>query len=423
MATASIPGSHDDSPELQALLEDAKTDLATRLTGRETDDDLLTIYRELESQSKENPCHRHILMTAIVAGEWVAATSSNREVLAEVGLSLADLLVRRSRWEPIAWSSDMEHALTLVSTTLLELESTSSRISALQTLSAILEEKYAQTGDDQDLLQAHRRLQEAANLAEPPERNNLLASAACILFKINSDALKFILDIPIEDLSKTPVSWSRITNRKFRFLDARSLAAGRSLRVVEFDALPRQRYIALSYVWRGHYTPGTQDVNAKTISIEGAVGADPISIDVLITACKCVTTLGCQLLWIDGLCIVQSDEEDKAWQIQNMFDIYTHCKQSLILPGGLSRLVPITEPTNWMHRAWYISPSSDVSLIRTLTPVVLAGRYKKPLPQNHAPSYSHGRAATAFFRHTCPSSSPRSNQAKPPKPISTKCSP
>jgi hypothetical protein len=423
MATLSISEYHDSSLEFRAPVEDAKTDLAARLAGRETDDSLLTIYRELESESKENPNSRHILMTAIIAGEMVVAASSNGDVVPEVKLSLADLLVRRSEWDPIARLCDIEFASVLISTALLLLDSALPRISALQTLSAILEERYARTGDNQDLLQAHQRLQEAANLAEPSQCHGILASAACLLFKIKQDALNFILDIPVEDLSKTPVSWSKITHKKFRFIDARSLAAGKSLRVVEFDALPRQRYVALSYVWRGHYVPDVQDVNARTMSIEGAIGADPISIDVLITACKCVATLGCQLLWIDGVCIVQSDEEDKAWQIQNMFDIYKHCKQSLVLPGGLSRLVPITEPTNWMHRAWYIFPSCNMCQFYTLTLPALTGRFKKPLLQNHAPSYSHGRVATVSFRHTCLSLSPRSNQVKLPKPISIKCSP
>ncbi|KAH7383885.1 hypothetical protein BKA66DRAFT_462978 [Pyrenochaeta sp. MPI-SDFR-AT-0127] len=88
------------------------------------------------------------------------------------------------------------------------------------------------------------------------------------------------------------------------------------------------------------------------MTIEGAVGADPISIDVLITICACLAKLECDLLWLDGVCIIQNDDEDKGWQIQNMFNIYKHCKQCLVLPGGLSRLVQITEPTSWIHRAW-----------------------------------------------------------------------
>jgi hypothetical protein len=224
---------------------------------------------------------------------------------------------------------------------------------------------------------------------------------AAPLFKVEPDALEFILDIPVDDLSKAPVSWSKITHKKFRFIDAPSLAAGEKLRVVEFDALPVQRYVALSYVWRGSYNQDVQSFDTKTMSIEGVVGADPISIDVLITACKCVATMDCQFLWIDGVCIVQSDEEDKAWQIQNMFDIYKNCKQCLILPGGLSRLVPITEPTTWMHRAWYTIPYCSIYLTHTLT---LTGPSKKPSPPKPAPSSSPGPTAPPSSKPTCPSS-------------------
>jgi hypothetical protein len=88
------------------------------------------------------------------------------------------------------------------------------------------------------------------------------------------------------------------------------------------------------------------------MAIKDATGADPISIDVLRLACVAALKLGPPLLWLDGLCIVQRDENDKAWQIQSMHDIYKLCKTCLILPGGLSRLVAIDEETRWIHRAW-----------------------------------------------------------------------
>jgi hypothetical protein len=355
MATPSIPEAHDDSPEYRALIEKSKAFLASRLAGRDPDEPCHILFRELETEAKKNPDHRELLMIAIIVGEKAVRMASNKEERVSVILSLAHLFLQRSRWDAVARFSDIERALNLVSNTLLRLNSVVWRVSALRTLSVILEEKYARTGDESDLLEAHKRLQEVSNLAGLEERKDLATTAACILFKIRPDALNFILDIPVDDLSKKPVSWSNVTHKKFRFIDARSLAAGQCLRVVEFDALPHQRYVALSYVWRGSYKKDAQ-LETRTMSIEGAVGADPISIDVLITACKCVATVDCQLLWIDGVCIVQSDEEDKAWQIQNMFEIYKNCKQCLILPGGLSRLVPITEPTTWMHRAWFVTP-------------------------------------------------------------------
>ncbi|KAH8723359.1 heterokaryon incompatibility protein-domain-containing protein [Phaeosphaeriaceae sp. PMI808] len=201
-----------------------------------------------------------------------------------------------------------------------------------------------------------------ATSSVPGEHNNILIQYA----SAHSDSrtkfnmLKCILDIPLTHLPGNPMSWSVVTRKKFRFIDARSLAAGESLRVFEFDTLPRQNYVALSYVWSGRREKSSQSVTSNTMSIEGAFGADPISIDVLITIGKCVATFNYDLLWIDGVCIIQNDEEDKAWQIQNMFDIYKHCLRCLVLPGGLSRLVPLDEPTSWIHRAWYEAPQMRV---------------------------------------------------------------
>ncbi|KAF1848979.1 uncharacterized protein K460DRAFT_275963 [Cucurbitaria berberidis CBS 394.84] len=216
------------------------------------------------------------------------------------------------------------------------------------------EERWERPRDEEDLQQALQHLETAATFTEAVESGLLLASAACLRFKIDPGVLKCILEIPVDQLRSTPVSFSSVSHKKFRFIDARSLATETSLRVLEFDALPRHRYVALSYIWRGSYIEGAEAPRLGTMTIDGATGADPVSIDVLVTVCKCIisASLECDLLWIDGVCIIQNDDEDKSWQIQNMFDIYEYCKQCLILPGGLSRLVPLTEPTSWIHRAW-----------------------------------------------------------------------
>jgi hypothetical protein len=355
MTSSSTSESNTDSTRLQSTIDDANTEISARLAKRGTcgSDGLLSVFRELETQSKEYPSSEVYLTTAIIAGESVIATLSlgHGDAL-NVHLGLADLHVRHSRMKIFAPLSDLERAKAIVSSILQQVKEVSSCIFALQKLSAILEEKYQLQGDAQDLHEAYRVLQHAASLANSPERESLLASATCLHFKDHPDAFESVLDIPIQDLPNTPVKWTRVTHEKFRFIDARRFAAGESLRVIELDALPRQRYVALSYVWRGAHKEGTLPPGMETMTIEGAVGADPISIDVLTTVCKCVASFGCELLWIDGVCIVQNDPEDKAWQIQRMFEIYKHCKQCLVLPGGLSRLVPLDEPTSWMHRAW-----------------------------------------------------------------------
>src|SRR5271155_4724438 len=36
----------------------------------------------------------------------------------------------------------------------------------------------------------------------------------------------------------------------------------------------------------------------------------------------------------------------------HMFNLYRHCTQCLVLPGGIQRLVSLDEETSWVHRAW-----------------------------------------------------------------------
>lgn len=270
-------------------------------------------------------------------------------------MSLATLLVRRSTWDDRKKLEDLDRAVALVDGALLSPKIDASyRVAALRKLSAMWEERWKRTRADSELQQAWQYLESASRYAGSIENNILLSNGATLRFKIDPNVLKCILEIPMVRLCSVPVSFSSVSRKKFRFIDVRSLATETGLRVLEFDVLPERRYVALSYVWRGSYTETAERPRLGTMSVEGAIGADPISIDVLVAVCKCIIAprLECDLLWIDGICIIQNDDEDKGWQISNMFDIYKHCKQCLILPGGLSRLVPLTEPTSWIHRAW-----------------------------------------------------------------------
>lgn len=177
------------------------------------------------------------------------------------------------------------------------------------------------------------------------------AHASALRLKTADENLRFVIDIPFNLLTLEPVSLSNIAPARFRFVDARSLAEGDRLRVIETSELPKKRYVAISYVWRAPPPPpGT--VIGPTMSILGANNADPISVEVLRDICRAALKVGSSLIWLDGLCIKQSDEADKAWQIQRMYSIYQHCRECLILPAGLSRLGQLDEQTTWVHRAW-----------------------------------------------------------------------
>lgn len=162
-----------------------------------------------------------------------------------------------------------------------------------------------------------------------------------------------ILNIPFGEITKAPISFTDATQRRFRFLDGESFAQRECLRVFEYEWLPQGEYATLSYVWRGlDPVPNIDDWEGRYLVVEGATDADPISVEVLRLAAVAALFHGCKLVWLDVLCILQADPVDRAWQIQNMYDMYRFCGHCVAIPGGLMRLAAINEETNWVHRAW-----------------------------------------------------------------------
>ncbi|KAK7416651.1 hypothetical protein QQZ08_011917 [Neonectria magnoliae] len=160
---------------------------------------------------------------------------------------------------------------------------------------------------------------------------------------------KCVLEVPFATVTSAPISIANVAKYKFRLLDCRKFAERKSLRILEFDNLPENKYGTISYVWRGLQP---KDNDLPIITIDGTKGNGKASVDVLRIACVALLRLGCEFVWLDGLCIIQGDEDDKGWQMQHMYDIYKKCKTCLIIPGGLLRLGELTEETTWIHRAW-----------------------------------------------------------------------
>ncbi|KAH6608270.1 hypothetical protein Trco_004583 [Trichoderma cornu-damae] len=161
-----------------------------------------------------------------------------------------------------------------------------------------------------------------------------------------------ILHINFSDIVDQPLSLTGATRYRFRFLDGDALAHKSTIHVLEFEHLPALPYAVISYVWRG--LPARPDAKSPlpSIHVEGAEGADPISVDVLRLVSLAAERRGCRLIWLDALCILQADDHDKAWQIQRMYDLYRSCRECIVVPGGLQRLVALTEETAWTTRAW-----------------------------------------------------------------------
>ncbi|KAH7140341.1 hypothetical protein B0J13DRAFT_63283 [Dactylonectria estremocensis] len=170
---------------------------------------------------------------------------------------------------------------------------------------------------------------------------------------------KCILNVSFDEVTKGEISIAEKEKEKFRFLDCRSFAERKSLRILQFDQLPAQKYGAISYVWSGLKPKAVRpQIKVANTDNKGVV-------DVEILRLACVALLPhCDFLWVDVLCIIQDDKKDTPWQMQRMYDIYSSCVKCLIVPGGLQQLAELTEDTPWVHRAWTLQeaiapPSSE----------------------------------------------------------------
>jgi hypothetical protein len=171
------------------------------------------------------------------------------------------------------------------------------------------------------------------------------------------------------------------TPRRFRWIGVAALIDGQ-LRIMESDqpTIGDIPYAAISYIWRGKPHVCSPDC-LGTFHVFGAMDddTDPISIDLLRTAAFAARDLGAEYLWLDRLCVMQANRDDKRWQIMNMGDVYSSCKTCLVFPGGLQRLVGIEEETDCIHRAWTlqeaVAPAQAECIFRWERVIVVATGY------------------------------------------------
>jgi len=196
------------------------------------------------------------------------------------------------------------------------------------------------------LFEAGKRAEEAGTLPEevdPPKPLPVFPQPDALVLKRSLSALNdSVLDFS-----------DKATPCRFRFIDCVQFVNQQTLSVVEYMDISDICYAATSYIWRGVIGPPTAAMAEHgTFSVQGATDGDPISIDVLHHACKASLIKDIPLLWLDRLCIIQTNREDKAWQIQQMYHVYASCKECFVLPGGTRRLASLEEPTMWIHRGW-----------------------------------------------------------------------
>lgn len=147
---------------------------------------------------------------------------------------------------------------------------------------------------------------------------------------------------------------------RLRFLDCDAFLDDSVLRILEYDDTPLSEisYSVVSYPWRDLQMPLDKTPPEGSFGVVGAEHADPISIDVLRTICTAVRVGKLSLVWIDRLCMLQNNKQDKAWQIQHMYELYAKCQMCLVVPGGLVRLAELTDTTCWADRAWTLQEAA-----------------------------------------------------------------
>lgn len=95
------------------------------------------------------------------------------------------------------------------------------------------------------------------------------------------------------------------------------------------------KYAALSYVWGSTMQMTLEKHNIGRLQIEGGVAEFRTRISATIwDAFEVARQLGIPYIWIDALCIMQDDTEDKDRQIQVMDKIYQHALMTICVAAG-----------------------------------------------------------------------------------------
>ena len=127
----------------------------------------------------------------------------------------------------------------------------------------------------------------------------------------------------------------------------RRLALGRNL-LVDFDfrlidvrrealvnALKKAKYLALSYIWGSTAQLKLCQSNKTNLFQPGSLSRTNLRISrTILDAIYHCRMLGERYLWVDALCILQEDEEDRSAQIANMGSIYSHAYITIVAAAG-----------------------------------------------------------------------------------------
>lgn len=124
---------------------------------------------------------------------------------------------------------------------------------------------------------------------------------------------------------------------------------GPEIRVIDVQNMcivplpPKGRYVALSYCWTKRTYTTLVRANAITLAKQAALRAHSLA-PVVRDAITVVQELGETYLWVDSLCIVQDDTDDKSCQIARMDKTYRMALLTIVAAASSSAHIDVGLP-------------------------------------------------------------------------------
>ncbi|KAM6487495.1 hypothetical protein HDV62DRAFT_155026 [Trichoderma sp. SZMC 28011] len=144
-----------------------------------------------------------------------------------------------------------------------------------------------------------------------------------------------------------------LTNAEFSLLEYRDL---------DWNNVDGQipKYVAISHTWNS--SPEVMRLSTianRPLHIDmGEDSPSTISWHGLRQAALAARHLGCELLWLDFICVHQNSLDDKKLQIPNMGNIYKNATAVIVMPGGVSAAQDFEIETEWATRAWTVQEAA-----------------------------------------------------------------
>ena len=115
-----------------------------------------------------------------------------------------------------------------------------------------------------------------------------------------------------------------ILRNSFRVLTILSVEPELSASLKGYSLVTPPEYYALSYAWNHEPLTASIDCDGHTLAVTP---------DLLECLRSLSTVNGCQNLWVDAICIYQTDNDEKAHQVENMHQIYRNAQEVYVWLG------------------------------------------------------------------------------------------